>query len=45
MDNHTRWDEDHRAICQPCYEAWLEACDEMTRDEELDLMSEGSENE
>ena len=37
---HSRWDEDHRSICEDCYSDWYDAMQDMARDAELDAMAE-----
>lgn len=37
---HSRWDEDHRSICEDCYSEYVDAAMDMARDAELDAMIE-----
>ena len=37
---HSRWDEEHRRVCEDCYSDWYDAMQDMTRDAELDAMAE-----
>lgn len=42
---HSRWDEEHRAICEECRSEHLDAAYDMARDAELDDMHELAEQE
>ena len=37
---HSRWDEDHRSICEDCYSDWYDAMQDMAHDAKLDAMAE-----
>lgn len=37
---HSRWDDEHRKVCEDCYDGWVDACHDMQRDAELDAMAE-----
>ena len=37
---HSRWDEEHRKVCEDCYADWYDAMQDMQRDAELDAMAE-----
>ena len=37
---HSRWDEEHRRVCEDCYSDWCDEMLDMTRDEKLDAMAE-----
>ena len=37
---HSRWDEEHRKVCEDCYADWIDACMDMVRDAELDATAE-----
>ena len=36
---HSRWDEEHRRVCEDCYSDWCDEMLDMTRDAELDAMA------
>lgn len=38
MEKHTRWDEEHRKVCEQCYADWYDEQQAMARDAELDAM-------
>lgn len=38
MTNHSRFDEDHRAICEDCYSDYVDFCDEQADEARLDAM-------
>lgn len=38
--NHTRFDEDHRKVCEDCYADWLDFCQEQEDEARLDALSE-----
>ena len=40
MDEHTRFDADHRSECSGCYEDYLDFCMEQEDDARLDAMAE-----
>ena len=37
---HSRWDEEHRRVCEDCYSDWYDEILDMIRDAELDAMAE-----
>ncbi len=40
MDEHSRFDDEHRAECSDCYEAYMDFCMEQEDDARLDAMIE-----
>lgn len=40
MDNHSRFDADHRSICEDCYSDYVDFCQEQADDARLDEMAE-----
>ena len=36
---HSRWDEEHRRVCEDCYSDWCDEMLDMIRDAELDAMA------
>ena len=34
---HSRWDEEHRRVCEDCYSDWCDEMLDMTRDAEIGL--------
>ena len=40
MDEHSRFDEQHRSECSDCYEAYLDFCMEQEDEARLDAMAE-----
>lgn len=45
MSEHSRFDEDHRKVCEDCYADWLDFCQEQEDDARLDAMTAASELE
>lgn len=45
MNEHSRFDEEHRRTCNDCYEAYLDFCQEQEDDARLDAMAAASELE
>lgn len=46
MDNdHARWDEEHRLMCEDCTADYVDFCMDVVRDAELDAMIEREESE
>ena len=37
---HSRFDEDHRKVCEPCHADWLDFCQEQADDARLDALSD-----
>ena len=40
MNEHSRFDADHRSQCSDCYEAYLDFCMEQEDEARLDAMAE-----
>ena len=40
MEEHSRFDEEHRMVCEECYSDYADFCMDTARDHELDMMME-----
>lgn len=40
MNEHSRFNDEHRAKCSDCYEAYLDFMDEQRDEQRLDAMAE-----
>lgn len=44
-DEHSRWDGEHRLVCEDCYAAWYDECYDMAQDAKIDAMIESEEQD